>query len=136
MKHYLFTVLSIVIGLSIYTAWQIAYGQTVDSETGTNISFAYDNTSGFIISDVSVKRAGFGNIEIIGIIQNNNSLNEGVSLAIQMYDKQNHLIDVETGHPQTTTIPQNTKTGFKVPVYDLGSDNILNLDHIYMQIIK
>lgn len=30
------TVLSIVIGLSIYTAWQIAYGQPVEFKTYTN----------------------------------------------------------------------------------------------------
>jgi hypothetical protein len=28
-----FTVLSIVIGLSIYTAWEIAYGQTVNGQS-------------------------------------------------------------------------------------------------------
>jgi hypothetical protein len=130
------------------SAWQIAFGSEDNSGmTGmtsagdsdspanitANISFAYDNSSGMIISDVSAKQADIRSIGIIGMIQNKSPFTiEGVGLAIQMYDKENHLIGVESGYPQIRYFYPDDKTGFEI--IDYGLDNISDLDHIDIQI--
>ena len=56
---------------------------------------------------------------------------ENVSLAIQAYDKNNHLISVAEGHPQMSTFRLGDKTAFQI----LDNDLKLDLDHIFIQIL-
>jgi hypothetical protein len=105
--------ISLTIGLMQY-----AHGQTVDSNSNQShkIPFTFDyNQTSFIISDVSVKQDTIGTISIIGLIQNNSTTNtiDGVSIAVQMFDKTNHLIGIGDVTPQSNVFPPLFKTGFE-----------------------
>jgi hypothetical protein len=97
-----------------------------------DIPFTYDNNGSFVITDVSLKQDTSGVTSIIGLIQNKDPINpiDGVSLAIQMYDKTNHLIGVETGTAQTSIFFPDDKTAFEIRDYEVDSIP----DHIHIQI--
>lgn len=56
---------------------------------------------------------------------------ENVSLAVQAFDKGNHLMSVAEGRPQMSTFRLGDKTGFEI----LDNDLKLDLDHIFIQIL-
>jgi hypothetical protein len=96
------------------------------------IPFDYDRGT-FEIIDVSLKSSTYST-EIIGFIKNvDRNLNtiEGVSLTLEMYDKNNHLIGVETAYPVTQTFRPEQKTPFKFSSLDKEED----LDHIHIGIL-
>ena len=56
---------------------------------------------------------------------------EGVSLTLEIYDKNNHLIGVETAYPVTQNFKPDQKSPFKFSYLDKEDD----LDHIYIGIL-
>jgi len=98
-----------------------------------SIPFTYDKGP-FDITDVSVKDGDYST-NIIGFIENTDPfLNtiKGVSLKIEMFDSNNHLIDVaDSGYSSLpNTFEPHTKSAFKVPI-----DKNNELDHINIQIL-
>ena len=71
---------------------------------------------------------------MIGLIQNKdqNSKIEGVTLSVQMYDRNNHLIGVMKGYPQSGDIQPNQKTAFEI---QSGDEEIRNIDHVFIEIL-
>lgn len=97
------------------------------------IPFTYD-TGVFNITDLSIKEGDYST-DIIGFIQNvdpfMNTI-KGTSLKIEMYDRNNHLIDVtESGYSSLPSEfrPQE-KYAFKIPI-----DKNNELDHLHIQIL-
>lgn len=97
-----------------------------------SVRFGYDEGI-FEITNVSIHH-GSNETKIIGLIENKDpdrNTIENVSLAIQAYDKNNHLISVAEGHPQMSTFRLGDKTAFQI----LDNDLKLDLDHIFIQIL-
>jgi len=109
-----------------------ARGETA-SLMGGNLLVEYDN-SVFKISDVSIKYDDVWGPTMIGLIQNNDPFNkiEGVTLSVQMYDRNNHLIGVMKGYPQSSNILPNQKTAFEI---QSGDEDIRNVDHVFVEIL-
>jgi hypothetical protein len=98
-----------------------------------NLGVEYDNTV-FNIIDVSIKYDDVWGPIMIGLIQNKDAVNkiEGVTLSVQMYDKNNHLIGVMKGYPQSSNILPKQKTAFEI---QSGDEDIKNIDHIFIEIL-
>jgi hypothetical protein len=97
-----------------------------------SVRFGYDEGI-FEITNVSIHQ-GPNETKIIGLIENKDpdrNTIENVSLAIQAYDKDNHLIGVAEGHPQMSTFRLGDKTAFEI----LDNDLKLDLDHLFIQIL-
>ena len=97
-----------------------------------SVRFGYDEGI-FEITNVSIHH-GTNETKIIGVIENNDpdrNTIENVSLAVQAFDKDNHLISVAEGRPQMSTFRLGDKTGFEI----LDNDLKLDLDHIFIQIL-
>ena len=107
---------------------------TLGIVSGATVPIRYDYDLGtFEITDVSLKSSSYST-EIIGFIKNIDAdINtiEGVSLTLEMYDKNNHLIGVETAYPVTQTFTPGQKSPFKFAYLDKEED----LDHIYIGIL-
>jgi PDZ domain len=106
---------------------------TVDGATKP-IPFTHDRGV-FNITDLSVKEGDYSSDDLIGFIQNvdpyMNTI-KGLSLKIDMFDRNNHLIDVaESGYSSLPSefAPQ-TKYAFKIPI-DKNND----LDHLHIEIL-
>lgn len=100
--------------------------------TTHSVRFGYDEGI-FEITNVSIHH-GTNETKIIGMIENKDpdrNTIENVSLAVQAFDKGNHLISVAEGHPQMSTFRLGDKTGFEI----LDNDLKLDLDHIFIQIL-
>jgi hypothetical protein len=71
---------------------------------------------------------------MIGLIENTDPVNtiEGVSLSVQMYDKNNHLIGVMKGYPQSSNILPDQKTAFEI---QSGDEDIKNVDHVFIEVL-
>jgi hypothetical protein len=115
--------------------WMVTSGVDVTTVYGATkpIPFTYDRGV-FNITDLSIKEGDYST-DIIGFIQNVDPyLNtiKGVSLKLEMYDRNNHLIDVtESGYSSLPAEfrPQG-KYAFKIPI-DKNND----LDHLHIQIL-
>lgn len=89
----------------------------------------------FNIMDLSIKEGSYSSDDSIGFIQNvdpNMNTIKGVSLKIEMYDRNNHLIDVvDSGYSSLLSDfrPQD-KSAFKIPI-----DKNNELDHLNIQIL-
>ena len=97
-----------------------------------SVRFGYDEGI-FEITNVSINH-GTNETKIIGMIENKDpdrNTIENVSLAIQAFDKDNHLISVAEGQPQMSTFRLGDKTGFEI----FDNDLKLDLDHIFIQIL-
>jgi len=97
------------------------------------IPYTFD-IGAFNITDVSIKDGDYST-NLIGFIENTDpSLRtiKGVSLKIEIFDRDNHLIDVaDSGFSSLpSTFQPNTKSAFKIPI-DKNDD----LDHINIQIL-
>jgi hypothetical protein len=106
---------------------------TVDGATKP-IPFTHDRGV-FNITDLSVKEGDYSSDDLIGFIQNvdpyMNTI-KGLSLKIDMFDRNNHLIDVaESGYSSLPGefVPQ-TKYAFKIPI-----DKNKDLDHLHIEIL-
>jgi PDZ domain len=101
---------------------------------GATIPIPYDYDKGvFEITDVSLKSNTYST-EIIGFIKNvdpNLNTIEGVSLTLEMYDKNNHLIGVDTAYPVTQNFRPDQKSPFKFSSIDKDED----LHHIHIGIL-
>ena len=108
-----------------------ANGQTANLMAG-NVGVEYNNRV-FDITDVSIKYDDVWGPTMIGLIQNKdqNSKIEGVTLSVQMYDRNNHLIGVMKGYPQSGDIQPNQKTAFEI---QSGDEEIRNIDHVFIEI--
>ena len=96
------------------------------------VRFGYDEGI-FEITNVSIHH-GTNETKIMGMIENKDpdrNTIENVSLALQAFDKDNHLVSVAEGHPQMSTFRLGDKTGFEI----LDNDLKLDLDHIFIQIL-
>ena len=109
-----------------------ANGQTANLMAG-NVGVEYNNRV-FDITDVSIKYDDVWGPTMIGLIQNKdqNSKIEGVTLSVQMYDRNNHLIGVMKGYPQSGDIQPNQKTAFEI---QSGDEEIRNIDHVFIEIL-
>jgi hypothetical protein len=115
--------------------WMVTSGLDVTTVYGATkpIPFTFDRGV-FNITDLSIKEGTYST-DLIGFIQNvdpNLNTIKGTSLKIEMYDRNNHLIDVaESGYSSLPTefAPQ-TKYAFKIPI-DKNND----LDHLHIQIL-
>ena len=98
-----------------------------------NLLVEYDSGV-FNISDVSIKYDDIWGPTMIGLIQNQDPVNtiEGVALSVQMYDKNNHLIGVMKGYPQSSNILPNQKTAFEI---QSGEEDIKNVHHVFIEIL-
>jgi hypothetical protein len=97
-----------------------------------SVRFGYDEGI-FEITNVSIHH-GTNETKIIGMIENKDpdrNTIENVSLAVQAFDKGNHLMSVAEGRPQMSTFRLGDKTGFEI----LDNDLKLDLDHIFIQIL-
>jgi hypothetical protein len=113
----------------------VTYGVDVITVYGATkpIPFTYDRGV-FNITDLSIKEGDYST-DLIGFIQNVDPLMntiKGLSLKIDMFDRNNHLIDVaESGYSSLPSefAPQ-TKYAFKIPI-DKNND----LDHLHIEIL-
>lgn len=99
----------------------------------TPIPFTYD-MGAFTITDLSIKDTGYSPY-IIGFIENTDPglrTIKGVKLQIEMYDRNNHLIDVtDSGYSSLPDeFPPHYKSAFKLQI-DKNND----LDHINIRIL-
>jgi hypothetical protein len=115
--------------------WMVTSGFDMTTVYGATrpIPYTYDKGP-FNITDVSIQDGGYST-NLIGFIENTDPfLNtiKGVSLKIEMYDRNNHLIDVaESGYSSLPNeFPPLAKSAFKIPI---GKNN--DLDHIKIQIL-
>jgi hypothetical protein len=97
-----------------------------------NVTVEYDNAV-FNITDVSIKYDDIWGPIMIGLIENKDrySTINGVSLSVQMYDKNDHLIGVMKGYPQASYILPAQKTAFEI---QSGDEDIRNIDHVIIEI--
>ncbi|TLX90879.1 MAG: PDZ domain-containing protein [Thaumarchaeota archaeon] len=116
--------------------WMVTSGLDVATVYGATrlIPYTYDRGS-FNITDLSIKEGDYST-DIIGFIQNVDPdlrTIKGVSLHIEMYDRNNHLIDIaESGYSSSLPsyfLPQD-KSAFKIPI-----DKNSELDHLHIQIL-
>jgi hypothetical protein len=127
---------SVLVALFAFLIWMVTSGVDVITVYGATrqIPYTYD-TGVFNITDLSIKEGDYST-DIIGFIQNVDPyLNtiKGVSLKIEMYDRNNHLIDVaESGYSSSLpdTFEPQRKSAFKISI-DKNND----LDHINIQIL-
>jgi PDZ domain len=115
--------------------WMVTSGFDMTTVYGATrpIPYTYDKGP-FNITDVSIQDGGYLT-NLIGFIENTDPfLNtiKGVSLKIEMYDRNNHLIDVaESGYSSLPNeFPPLAKSAFKIPI-EKNND----LDHIKIQIL-
>ena len=116
--------------------WMVTYGVDVTTVYGATrpIPYTYD-TSAFNITDVSIQENDYST-NLIGFIENNSPLFntiKDVTLKIEMYDRNNHLIDLATSGYSSllpSTFEPHTKSAFKIPI-DKNND----LDHINIEIL-
>ena len=130
----------IALALLTYLIWMVGDGsnfpnanaETVNLMAG-NVVVGYDNRV-FNITDVSIKYDDIWGPKMIGLIQNKDPINtiEGVSLSVQMYDKNDHLIGVMKGYPQSSYILPNQKTAFEI---QSGDEDIRNIGHVFIEIL-
>jgi hypothetical protein len=98
------------------------------------IPFTFDRGI-FNITDLSIKEGTYST-DLIGFIQNVDPLMntiKGLSLKIEMYDRNNHLIDLaESGYSSTlpSDFPPQAKYAFKIPI-DKNND----LDHLNIRML-
>lgn len=130
---------SVLLSIIVLLAWWVAsesihldtYGATEVLMAG-NVRIEFDNAV-FNITDVSIKYDEIWGPIMIGLIENKDlySTIEGVSLSVQMYDKNDHLIGVMKGYPQASYILPNQKTAFEI---QSGDEDIRNIDHVIIEI--
>jgi PDZ domain len=128
--------LNVSITLIAFLIWMVTSGVDVITVYGATkpIPFTFDRGV-FNITDLSVKEGAYSSDDLIGFIQNVDPLMntiKGVSLKIEMYDRNNHLIDVaESGYSSLpSAFAPQTKSAFKVPI-----EKNSELDHINIQIL-
>jgi PDZ domain len=131
---------SVLVALVALFIWMVTDGfnfPNMNAEAANlmagNVVVGYDD-SVFNITDVSIKYDNVWGPTMIGLIQNKDPFNtiEGVSLSVQMYDKNNHLIGVMKGYPQASYINPNQKTAFEI---QSGDEDIRNIDHVFIEIL-
>jgi signal peptidase I len=127
--------LNVSVTLIAFLIWMVTSGVDVITVYGATkpIPFTYDRGV-FNITDLSIKEGNYST-DIIGFVQNvDPSLRtiKGVKLKIEMYDRNNHLIDVaESGYSSLpATFAPQAKYAFKIPI-DKNND----LDHLHIQIL-
>jgi hypothetical protein len=125
----------VALALFAFLIWMVTSGLDVITVYGATrqIPYTYD-TGVFNITDLSIKEGDYST-DIIGFIQNVDPYLrtiKGVSLKIEMYDRNNHLIDVtDTGYSSLPdTFNPDSKYAFKVPI-----DKNNELDHLHIQIL-
>jgi hypothetical protein len=120
--------------LIAFLIWMVTSGVDEITVYGATVPIPYDYDKGtFEITDVSLKSNSYST-EIIGFLKNvdpNLNTIEGVSLTLEMYDKNNHLIGVDTAYPVTQTFRPDQKSPFKFSSLEKEQD----LDHIYIGIL-
>jgi hypothetical protein len=115
--------------------WMVTSGLDMTTVYGATRTIPYTYDRGvFNITDVSVKDDDYSP-SLIGFIENTDPLLntiKGVSLKIEMFDRNNHLIDVaDSGYSSLMdTFQPHDKSAFKVPI-----DKNNELDHINIQIL-
>jgi hypothetical protein len=124
-----------LVALVPLSTWMVTSGFDMTTVYGATrpIPYTYDKGP-FNITDVSIQDGGYLT-NLIGFIENTDPfLNtiKGVSLKIEMYDRNNHLIDVaESGYSSLPNeFPPLAKSAFKIPI-EKNND----LDHIKIQIL-
>jgi hypothetical protein len=128
---------NVLIALALFTflIWMVTSGLDVLTVYGATkpIPFTFDRGV-FNITDLSIKEGAYSTDEIIGFIQNVDPNREikGISLKIEMYDRNNHLIDVaESGYSSLPeTFQPQAKSAFKISI-----DKNNELDHLNIQIL-
>lgn len=117
--------LNISFALIAFLIWMVTSGVDVITVYGATqpIPFTYDRGP-FNITDLSIKEGDYSNDDLIGFIQNVDPYLRTIkdlSLKIEMYDRNKHLIDVaESGSGYSSLIPETfepqTKSAFKIPI--------------------
>jgi len=128
---------NVLVALVAFLIWMVASGLDMTTVYGATkpIPFTYDRGV-FNITDLSLKEGGYSSDDLIGFIQNVDPLMntiKGVSLKIEMYDRNNHLIDVaDSGYSSSlpSELKPQEKSAFKIPI-DKNND----LDHLNIRIL-
>jgi hypothetical protein len=127
---------NVLVALVAFLIWMVASGPDVITVYGAtkSIPFTYDRGV-FNITDLSIKEGAYSSDDLIGFIQNVDPLMntiKGVSLKIEMYDRNNHLIDVaDSGYSSIPAeLKPQEKSAFKIPI-----DKNNELDHLNIRIL-
>lgn len=132
---------NVLAALVAFLIWMVGNGFIFPNANGATVSLMagnlfveYESGGVFNISDVSIKYDDIWGPTMIGLIQNQDPVNtiEGVSLSVQMYDKNNHLIGVMKGYPQSSYILPNQKTAFEI---QSGDEDIRNIHRVFIEVL-